>query len=309
MENILLVNERGPDFWNNELIATQTSHAWLSSNGEVQISPHEYQDALSSLKDKKVLVLIHGLKNLRDEVLESYSSTSKQVAEILYQREPSLLDRIQGFIFQLTGFWQPSSSQAYDAVVGISWPSFTHELYYYHAKNNAQELAPKVAAHLCEISKIAKHVDVLAHSLGNFMLFEALKTEAADALKLHHIYSLAAAVPQHTLNQGGRYEQVAQKCKRLFILFSKHDEALHWPFYLAEGGEVALGLSGADHHKPIASNVTSVDCSKIAAHHSAYLQQPLFYQFIETTHNQPLPYFNDNTEVHLNDEGKIIVRS
>lgn len=310
MKNTLLINERGPDFHSTHQIAEQPSYAWLTTRGEVQIDEEEYHKALGALEGKKVLVLIHGLKNLQDDVFESYTHAHKQIANIFYPKSPaSLFDRVQDFIYSITGFWQPKPEKAYDAVIGISWPSYHHELYYYHAKENAQLLAPKVATHLFEISKVAQRVDVLAHSLGNYMLFEALKTKAATSLKVHHIYSLAAAVARHSLNAGGTYETVSEKCTRLFILFSEKDDALQWPFYLAEGGETALGLFGADHQKKLASNITSVDCSKIATEHSAYLYQPLFYQFIENSHKPSLPYFPEHNEVEINADGKISTRT
>lgn len=300
MGDLLIINERGPDFWNPYSLADETGYACLNSGGdETPLSEQDFNQHLKKLQDKKILVLIHGLKSLRDQVVTNYNHASHNITELTNNDSQSVIAKIQRFFSTYIGLWEPEKKAPYDGIIGISWPSYDHEMYYYQAKQNAIKVAPKVAMHLHQISQVASHVDILAHSMGNFLLFESLLDPNARHIKLNHIYSLAAAVPRNEMSLGQRYGEVAQKCKRIFTLYSKHDTALQWPFYLAEGGQTALGLRGVNMDQPIANNVTSVDCSDFAKHHSAYLRAPELYRFVETNHNHELPYFELSNHLQI----------
>ncbi|MCH9633690.1 MAG: hypothetical protein S4CHLAM7_04220 [Chlamydiae bacterium] len=307
MENILLINERGPDFWNPYRLSENTSYAQVNGKEETVLNYHEFKKKLDSLANKRILVLIHGLKNPRERVLSNYQAAHKNIQELTSTLNDTLLTRIRRFISSYTGFWAPDEQNPYDAIVGISWPSYDHEFYYYQAKENATKVAPKIAEHLKLLTHTANEVDVVAHSMGNLVLFEALKSaNPSEFPHLNHIYSIAAAVPQNALNEGSYFNSVTNLCKKLFVLYSMHDEALKWPFYLAEGGQIALGFKGANHEAPMSSNVTSIDCSAIAPNHSAYLQQDQFYRFIERTHNECYPLLNRCNQVKLDNQANLI---
>ncbi len=305
MNEILLINERGPDFWNPSLIAEKTSYATIEDHHERAISEEEFQSSLKALKGKRVLVLIHGLKNPRDNLLSSYRAAQSNVSQLSSTFNESYLNRVKRFVNDYLGFWEPDHKAPYDAVIGISWPSFDHETYYYKAKENAKAVAPKVAAHLHEVASLAEEVDVIAHSMGNLVLFEALAGKRKGSIPLNHIFSIAAAVPKNSLNTEGRYGSVASQCKKLFVLYSNNDEALAWPYYLAEGGKVALGLVGANHAFSMLSNVTSVNCTQIVNKHSDYFPNHKFYQFIEKHHNGEYSHLQIHNHVKLDDSLKM----
>lgn len=287
MRDLILINERGgPAYWDSVLPSKETTYAIISKGRELFLDRGQFQEALRELKGKKVLVLIHGLNNPKEAVLYNWGVAHKNLSLLNSTRDDSYLTKMQRFISSYLGFWKPETKEPYDAVIGISWPSYAKEMYYYHAKQNAKLIAPKVAGHIEEITKAANEVDILAHSLGNFLLFEALSKQQERSPKINHIFSIAAAVPAASLNVGRPYENVSKICKKIFVFYSKHDEALYWPFFLEEGGQNALGLTGANHNQPLSSNVTSLNCSQIVQHHSAYLFKKPLYRFIERNHNQ-----------------------
>lgn len=305
MNEILLINERGPDFWNPSVLAEKTTYAAIEDHHERALSEKEFQSTLEALKGKRVLVLIHGLKNPRADLLSSYRAAHFNASQLSSTFNESYLNRVKRFVYDYLGFWEPDHIKPYDAVIGISWPSYDHETYYYKAKENARAVAPKVADHLHELTTLAKEVDVIAHSMGNLVLFEALATERESSIPLNHIFSIAAAVPQKSLNSNERYGSVASHCQKLFVLYSKNDEALGWPYYIAEGGKVALGLVGANHTFSMLSNVTSVDCSQIVKKHSDYFANHKFYKFIEKHHNGEYSGHQVYNNVKLDDSLKM----
>jgi len=283
------------------LLAEKTTYAKIENHHERAISEKEFKSSLEALKGKRILVLIHGLKNPRDKLLSSYRAAQSNVSQLSSTFDESYLNRIKRFVNGYLVFWEPDHKTPYDAVIGISWPSFDHETYYYKAKENAKAVAPKVARHLHEVASLADEVDVIAHSMGNLVLFEALTEKKETSISLNHIYSIAAAVPKNSLNSEERYGNVANQCQKLFVLYSKNDEALAWPYYLAEAGKIALGLEGANHKSSLLSNVTSVNCTQIINSHSDYFPNYKFYQFIEKHHNGEYSHLQEYNHLKLDD--------
>ncbi len=180
-----------------------------------------------------------------------------------------------------------SNHQPYDAIIGYSWPSFDNETYYFNAKKNAKELAPRFAKQLELICTVTQKVDIIAHSMGNLLLFETLTKHGSQKIEIDHIYSTAAAVPHNSLSSPYTYSHVLNYCKKIFVFHSKHDFALGWPYYLAERASLALGLVG-----PLTSSpkIKVVDTSEVIKNHSDYLISKQFYEYLLKIHNQELNY-------------------
>ncbi|MCH9632226.1 MAG: hypothetical protein S4CHLAM6_05560 [Chlamydiae bacterium] len=288
-----LINERGPHFWGTHEISKDTQYAKLE-NGQTEIlSKDEFKDALSSLNGKRVLVYIHGLKNTKDDVVKSHADIEENVSAL--KLNLSLYSRFKSIMKYFLGYSQQeaySNHQPYDVIIGYSWPSFDNETYYYNAKIHAKKLAPRFAKQLEQISKTTQKVDVLAHSMGNLLLFETLSKHGSPDIKINHIYSIAAAVPHNSLDSQHVYSRVLDYCKNIFVFHSKHDYALGWPYFLAEKAVLALGLVGP---LSLSQKIKVVDTSKVIKNHSGYLSSKEFYEYLLKIHNEEF----DNEQSHF----------
>lgn len=284
MNKLLIISERGPTFWGTHQINKESQFATICEDNQAIPMPEGSQGLLKELQGKRVLVYIHGLRTQEADVLESFSHIKTNLLDIAIK--PTLYERFKAFIKHYLGYTDAYNIyKPYDVIIGYSWPSFNHESYYYKAKGHASSLSSKLAKHLESITKSASKVDVIAHSMGNYLLFEALKLAPAN-LKIDHIFSIAAAVPFDSLHSKGEYSKVLDSCKHLFVFHSKHDFALGWPFYLAEGSKRALGLLGP--HKIECLKLKSVDTSAHVKGHSDYFASRLFYQYLSKIYNQEL---------------------
>ena len=285
-DDIFLINERGPDFWGTHKISPDSRYAHLDERGEKILSRSEFERVLEGLKGKKVLVYIHGLRTTKEDVLKSHSHMIEHISK--HSLNLPFYSRLKSLIKYYTGYSKHeaySNHRPYDAIIGYTWPSYESEAYYYNAKKKAKRLAPRLAKHLHDLSEKAKKVDVLAHSMGNLLLFEALSKYSSEKTRIDHIYSVAAAVPADSLHPNNPYQRVLNFCKNLFVFHSGHDYALGWPYYLAEGTTLALGLVGS---QKVASKLKVIDSSEAVKGHSDYLSSKEFYSYLLKIHNQEL---------------------
>lgn len=304
MSDIYIINERGPHFWETQKISKETSYAKLNESNLQIINSKEFSKLLTSLKDKRVLVYIHGLKNTEKELYEAYHLLKKNITPIAL--EESYCSKFKNLLKYYLGYETSNiDKKPYDAIIGYSWPSFDHESYYFQAKEHAFKIAPKLGKHLVKLSNSAKKVDIMAHSMGNLLLFEAISRNSNPDLKINNIYSIAAAVPDSSLSQDGHYSNVFDFCKNLFVFHSKHDFALSWPFFFAENRSTALGLLGPKQSTPVNLNrkLKVVDSSEFIKGHSDYLINIDFFNYLFKLHKEELEFensmFNKNEKERL----------
>ncbi len=289
MNPVFLINERGPHFWGTHEISKTTQYAELEQDEEKILSPAEFQDVLKGLKGKKVLVYVHGLQNTRDDVVKSHAHLKENLFAL--QLNLPFYSKVTSLIKYYLGYGAENAyanHRPYDAIIGYSWPSFDREVYYYSAQDHAKILAPKFAHQLAQISHVAKKTDVMAHSMGNLLLFEALSRHSPKGLAVDNIYSVAAAVPHDSLNPSHKYAKVLNFCKSLFVFHSNCDYALGWPYYLAESSTFALGLKGPECPLPHPLNLKVIDSSDVIKGHSDYFSSNDFYRYLLKIHNQEL---------------------
>lgn len=251
----LLMSDRA-SFWDPQKISDQTKIEQESTEKNVILASHD-------IKGKNVLLLVHGYNNNAQEALSTYCLINAGLSGIMgHQR-----------------------SKSYDYVIGYFWPGYDNSLEYFKAKHNVPELAKKMRAHL-EFLSAAGRLDVLAHSMGNFLMLEALDYTPHQKKKLvRNYYSLAPAVDDETLERKEKYYLSTQNCENLFVFYSKGDEVLKWSYSLAEGDR-ALGYVGAEHPDRLPQNVHLINYTEFIGAHSAYFTFLPIYEFIK---NQFLP--------------------
>ena len=75
-------------------------------------------------------------------------------------------------------------------------------------------------SHLEFLSASAARVDVLAHSMGNRLVFEALDFPSNRGKKVvHNLYSLAAAVDGESIEKKEKYYRSTQNCEKIFVFY------------------------------------------------------------------------------------------
>ncbi len=301
MTKTLLINDRAPDFWGTHEISSTTQYADLEGSKLKILTEDELADTLDSLKGKRILVYVHGLKNTLEDVLLSHQALHRNISPLTIKT--SYYQRIKSvFMYYVAGYSESEAYQnqrPYDVFINYSWPSYDNEFYYYSAKEHAKVLSPRLADHLHKLSGVAQEVDVMAHSLGNFLLFEALSHPNGEALKLKNIYSLAASVPNNSLTQGGCHAKALDTCQNLFVFHCKDDFALDLPFTLVEPGAPALGLIGpaCPQNQDLNHKLKVVNSAPYIQRHSDYFTNKDFFNTLLMIQNQELDFQNSHFQL------------
>lgn len=287
--NIFFISERGPHYRGTHHI-TRSGPQYgqvLSSGKTALLSEESYQQALDRLKGKKVLIYVHGLQTVHEELILSNQSLQAKISNL--QLKMGYYERIKCLFMRLIGYSQEelkSRYLPYDAIIGYSWPSYDHPAYYHYAKEHAKQLAPRFAQEVQKIAQVSSKADIMAHSMGNLLAFEALTHHVSDDVNINHFYSLAAALPHDCIYHNVGYHKMLERCQDLFIFHSQHDEALSWPYYLAEAATWALGLVGPAASPKKSKKVKVIDASDYIKGHSDYISSDQFYQHLLELHNQ-----------------------
>ncbi len=253
---MLLISDR-EHFWNTQTLSQKTQWAEVSNNPS-PYCPEQVNQTLQSLEEK-VLLFIHGFDNTGQEVISKY---------IL------IASNMQKFVIDET------KKPFYDAIIGYVWPGFNLFVEYYLAKRNAKSCAPRLKKILEQISTVA-HLDVIAHSMGNRVLLEALRCPK-DSFKnypLSTFFSVAAAINDRRIDPDSLFYQSTTNMKEMDIFFSLNDPVERWFYPIAERAE-ALGYEGDGNPSLLPGNIQTIDCSSIIHSHSGYFSTPSVYDWI-----------------------------
>lgn len=239
-------------FWNADKISDHTEFMKVPDN---QRTPFDSE----TIKEKNVLLLVHGYNNDSTEALSTYQVINSHVSK----------------------FMDKNGSNFYDLVLGYLWPGSQNSLKYLDAKRRVSKLAKTMRAHLEFLHASSARVDVLAHSMGNRLLFEALNYPSNGTKKIvQNFYSFAAAVDNESIESNEKYYQSTQNCEKLFIFYSKHDDVLKWLYSLVEWDK-ALGFEGAEDPEDLPKNVQLIDYTNFIGQHSYYFIALPVYEFIK----------------------------
>ncbi|MES2345471.1 MAG: alpha/beta hydrolase [Chlamydiota bacterium] len=247
--NLLLMSDRDL-FWDADKIAQTTEISWDQSTSRV---------STDVLRGKKILVLVHGFNNDAKDALSTYRTINEHFSTLL----------------------DADGNNFYDLVIGYLWPGCDEGLDYYYAKKNVRKLASRMRSHLTLFDTYASQVDVLAHSMGNYLVLEALdfSTTIAQTKPVRIFYSIAPAIDNESIEEGETYYNSTQNCEKFFVFHSTQDKVLHY-LYSASEFDKALGFEGVENIKKLPCNVQLVDCSSFALGHSAYFTANALYDFI-----------------------------
>ncbi len=212
---------------------------------------------LERIRGKRVLLLVHGYNNDEDDVCRAYGLIAQRVGA------------------ELAG--------AYDVVVGYTWPGGDLRVSYPAARHRAKACAPRLAARLGRVAAVASAVDLLCHSLGNFLALRALATMASGKARFRFAWMTAAAVHDEALEPGEPFAAVPALFQGFCIYHSRRDRVLRLAFPLAEGDR-ALGLCGPENPEAVLHlpTVQVVNCKRVVGDHGAYKRCPELYAHLRS---------------------------
>jgi esterase/lipase superfamily enzyme len=217
---------------------------------------------VSDITDKRVLLLIHGYRNKRENVVGGYGMIENQM------RVKSILG---------------TGGRAYDEVVGLAWPGGLFRISYLIAKKRVNKIADSVFARLEKLVAQAKAVDVMTHSLGARVILKAMQNAAPGKQLIRNLILTAPAVDDESIQEGEKFFAATQACRDVYVLYSDDDPVLSTFFKVPLLGDSdrALGDRGPEKPNKIGKNVHLVDCINIVKEHSDYRKRLELYTFIK----------------------------
>jgi len=207
---------------------------------------------INKLTGEKILIIVHGYNNPFKKILKTYK---KIIAEL---------------------------NNEYDHIIGFAWAGGNHINDYYRAKDKIDGVGDELKNIIDLLVNNSKIVDVMAHSLGNAVVFDAFKEENTIA---RNLFSFAAAVNNDSLNKDGLYNNVTNNVKDIFICYSKRDSVTGIIYKTANmdfthgtlGHELPLDL---EYFVSEIDNVHFINCSNVISKHGAYKNSSNIYSFV-----------------------------
>lgn len=268
---MLMVSDRDA-FWDANALSERTQINFVDENGSLDRKNQEF----NHLKQKNILLLIHGFDCSEADVLPSYFSIQSEIEKTFVKGEKKI----------------------YDQVVGYLWPGCESRTAYYEAKGHAEAVSNRIAELISKIADNTHRVDVMAHSMGNFVFLEALKKTSGPkrswintfraflglpivlpAKTVGNFFSLGAAVDDESIEVGQIYGQAIERCQDVYVVYSKKDRVLEYLYTFAELDR-ALGSKGVEDISKLPPHVQLVDCSDVVDGHSKYEEAPQVFEFI-----------------------------
>jgi esterase/lipase superfamily enzyme len=209
----------------------------------------------SQVKDKHVVILIHGYRSPLSGIRAAYKTIEEKLAA-------------EGLL----------SGTNYGEVIGFAWPSFRARISFPAAVPYAN-IASEYLYDLMKLLSQAKTIDLQTHSLGARVALQGLAGQSD--VKSDNLILTAPAVDNECLQPNQEFNEALSRTKRCYVLHSKKDAVLR--FYTLLSLDRALGKNGPQHPDVIRDkcpNVYTVDCQRVTkSDHSGYRKTPVYYQF------------------------------
>jgi len=222
-----------------------------------EVGEHEM---LAAFQSRKLLLLIHGFNNSMEDILQEYALMETQIEQY--------------------------TEQAYDAIVGFSWPSGANGLDYFRARDNTTYAGRRLRYWLKRLSKVSGVLDIIGHSMAAQVGRNAFHRD--ESIKVRNIFSMGAAINTSLLNQDTEFDQILDSCNRIYMLYTEKDRILKYAYRFVEWHN-AVGYSG----RPMTSlndeglsKIHVVDCSNVISDHTEYKRSPEVFQFISSSLNE-----------------------
>jgi esterase/lipase superfamily enzyme len=209
------------------------------------------------LAGQRVLVLVHGYNHTMEDAARLFQT----VQQTAHQRFPD----------------------AYDAVIGYTWPAGASRLDYFAAKSRTEEAGHRLRRWLEGLWSAGCTVDIACHSLGARVTTAAVQDAAS--FQARNMFLLAAAAGPAVL------DDVHDAAEHVYVFYTRNDAALGRWYWLFEW-ETPIGYAGPSSDVPHMDrwpNVTVVDCTAAVRGHYDYLVSPAFIDYLAQTLKRSQP--------------------
>jgi esterase/lipase superfamily enzyme len=200
-----------------------------------------------AVRDRHVLVLVHGYRNPIDAVAGAYQYVEQELTT--------------------RGLVGPGN---YDMTVGFLWPGFETRVGFFLAVPSANRSASAFRTLLKLLNSSAHTVDVQTHSLGARVALQAMAFE--HEVFVDNLMLTAPAVDNECLEPKKEFNNALASCRRCLVYHSSKDSVLKLGYRIG-ALDRALGLNGPENPAVIQAKcpeVFVVDCSAVVAAHSGY---------------------------------------
>ena len=218
-----------------------------------------FDDILSAVRRKRVLLLVHGYNNLLDDVIRAYGLIEEMVRRRL--------------------------RNVYDVILGYTWPGGDSRFDYFSAKTRAGALAPRFSENLRALTANAASrpaaLDIMTHSMGSRLTLEAIKHFNRRNV-IRNLLLMASAVDNESIERGEEYFAPARSVRNAIVFHSRHDHVLKYAYALAEF-DAALGLNGPEDAGSIMRHSPAtfvVNCKNHVRSHGGYKSSDAVYRFL-----------------------------
>jgi len=264
---MLLVNARADGTAPDAFAGTDRIHNLDAPGRTVEDAPPSPLHAAETMEGWRVLVLVHGFKYTIGDAT-------------------ALFDRIEHTV-------AGRFPDAYDEVVGYTWPSGASAVDYFSAKGRVAQAGRRLRRWLDALWAAGYTVDLACHSLGARVATAALRGQTTPrpegesslqaAPRLRNAFVLGAAVGPDALGD------VQGAAEQVYVFHTRRDVALGRWYWLFEW-ETPLGYAGLGADPAAAArwpNVTIVDCTDTVPGHRAYHDSDAVLDFLADALDRP----------------------
>ena len=267
------------EFWDNHLVAHRPDGIADASTDEPAENqrPVGQDEFIDRVSGKSVLLLVHGYRNLRQDVLNAYEKIQENQKDIIGHHE---------------------------LVVGYTWPGGEGLTDYDEARDRVSVIVPRFWTTLKLLDDHAGGVDVMSHSLGcriSLESYSGLSREKTQLKKSHRQFLMAPAVNRDSIESGNVYHEGAGYTRSCHVFYSTEDGSLSAFTYGSQENGDALGRSGPNKRGNIHGNIYGVDCLNIIQGdpHSQYKSTSEVYEYIrKVVNNEHVDRWTDFPPIH-----------
>lgn len=213
------------------------------------------EDDLSDVvKDRHLLVLVHGYRNPLAAVASAYGKLESEL------RRRSMIG--------------PGN---YDRVLGFLWPGFQTVIGFFAAVPWANRAASCFRSLITLLNSSAHTVDVQTHSLGARTALQAMAFP--NEIWIDNLMLTAPAVDDEVLEPQREFNQSLGSCRRCLVYHSSNDRVLKFAYPIG-AFDKALGYGGPEHRDVIEAecpDVFVVDASAVVWAHGGYRSSSAVY--------------------------------
>jgi len=248
------------------------------------INPDEI--AISTMKQKVILVpsyLSIPVEELSVTIEENQwiqAINNKEVAVLIHGYNNEYEDAVN-FCFKII----QKCEHLYETFICYLWPGGNHALEYLEARSRAIGILPERLLSITnDLTTYAKHVDIIAHSMGCRLALEMM--QYPSNIFIRNIFLMAPAVDNEALERGETYHNGSHRCHSMFIFHSTNDDVLKWAYPLGDFDR-ALGFAGSENTKDLPDHIFQVNCTNYIDSHGDYASSDFIFETIEDILDRP----------------------